>query len=90
MCLRKTDFWVKKLNKAGCPAGKVFSLSEALNSKISKDTNMVIQSDGPENRKIKMTGFPVKLSSTPAQLYRNAPKLGEHSEEILLRLNKKK
>ena len=38
MCLKTTDFWVKKLNKVGCPAGKVFSLSEALNSEISKDT----------------------------------------------------
>ena len=89
MCLKKTDFWVKKLNKVGCPAGKVFSLSEALNSKISKDTNMVIQSDGPGDRKIKMTGFPVKLSGTPAKLYRNAPELGEHTEEVLSGLNKK-
>ena len=90
MCLKTTDFWVKKLNKAGCPAGKVFSLSEALNSKISKDTNMVIQSDGPGDRKIKMTGFPVKLSGTPAKLFRNAPELGEHTKEVLSGLNKKK
>ncbi len=84
---RTTDFWVKKLNIAGCPAGKVFSLSEALNSQISKDTDMVIESNGPGNRKIKMTGFPVKLSRTPAKLYRPAPELGEHSDEILSKKN---
>ena len=88
MCLNTTDFWVRKLNEAGCPAGKVFSLSEALNSQISKDTDMVIQSNGPGNSKIKMTGFPVKLSSTPAKLYRDAPELGEHTEEILSQIAK--
>ena len=51
---------------------------------------MVIQSDGPGDRKIKMTGFPVKLSRTPAKLYRNAPELGEHTKEVLSRLNKNK
>ena len=89
MSLNTTDFWVEKLNKAGCPAGKVFSLGEALNSQISKDNEMVIHSDGPGKRKIKMTGFPVKLSDTPAKLYRNAPELGEHTEHILSKLNKK-
>ena len=44
---------------------------------------MVISSSGPEGRKIKMTGFPVKLSETPAQLYRSPPLLGEHTEEVL-------
>jgi formyl-CoA transferase len=30
-----------------------------------------------------MTGFPVKLSKTPAQLRRPAPALGEHTDEVL-------
>jgi crotonobetainyl-CoA:carnitine CoA-transferase CaiB-like acyl-CoA transferase len=51
---------------------------------------MVIESNGPGKRKIKMTGFPVKLSSTPARLFRPAPELGEHTFEILSKLNKKK
>jgi crotonobetainyl-CoA:carnitine CoA-transferase CaiB-like acyl-CoA transferase len=32
-----------------------------------------------------MTGFPVKLSETPAKLFRSPPLLGEHTEEILKR-----
>ena len=44
---------------------------------------MVITSSGPEGRWIKMTGFPVKLSETPAQLYRSPPLLGQHTEEVL-------
>jgi CoA:oxalate CoA-transferase len=30
-----------------------------------------------------MTGFPVKLSATPAQLRRPAPQLGEHTDLVL-------
>ena len=83
MIKETSDYWIKKLNDSGCPAAKVASLPEALNSQLIKDTEMVISSSGPEGRKIKMTGFPVKLSETPAQLYRSPPLLGEHTEEVL-------
>ena len=83
MKLETSDYWIKKLNDAGCPAAKVASLPEALDSQLIKDTEMVITSSGPEGRRIKMTGFPVKLSETPAQLYRSPPLLGQHTEEVL-------
>ena len=83
MIKETSDYWIKKLNDSGCPAAKVASLPEALNSQLIKDTEMVISSSGPEGRKIKMTGFPVKLSETPAQLYRSPPLLGEHTDEVL-------
>jgi len=84
--LNTTDYWIKKLNESGCPAGKVLDMKEALNDQLVEDTEMVIVSDGPDERKIKMTGFPVKLSDTPARLFRPPPKLGEHTEEILSKI----
>ena len=84
--LNTTDYWIKKLNESGCPAGEVLDMKEALNDQLVEDTDMVIVSDGPDDRKIKMTGFPVKLSDTPAQLFRSPPKLGEHTEEILSKI----
>lgn len=81
-----TDYWIKKLNESGCPAGKVLDMKEALNDQLVEDTDMVIVSSGPDDRKIKMTGFPVKLSDTPAQLFMSPPKLGEHTEEILSKI----
>ena len=84
--LNTTDYWIKKLNESGCPAGKVLDMKEALNDQLVEDTDMVITSDGPDDRKIKMTGFPVKLSDTPARLFRSPPKLGEHTEEILSKI----
>jgi crotonobetainyl-CoA:carnitine CoA-transferase CaiB-like acyl-CoA transferase len=36
--------------------------------------------------KMKVLGFPVKMSETPASIRLPAPQLGEHSEEILRNL----
>ena len=88
MISETSDFWIKKLNKAGCPAAKIVSLPEALNSQLIQDNEMVISSNGPDGRQIKMTGFPVKLSDTPSQLYRSPPLLGEHTNEILKTIKK--
>jgi crotonobetainyl-CoA:carnitine CoA-transferase CaiB-like acyl-CoA transferase len=33
--------------------------------------------------KVKTLGFPVKMSQNPAKLFRPAPQLGQHTEEIL-------
>ena len=88
MISETSDFWIKKLNKAGCPAAKIVSLPEALNSQLIQDNEMVINTNGPEGRQIKMTGFPVKLSDTPSQLYRSPPLLGEHTDEILKTIKK--
>ena len=88
MISETSDFWIKKLNKAGCPAAKIVSLPEALNSQLIQDNEMVISSNGPEGRQIKMTGFPVKLSDTPSKLYRSPPLLGEHTKEILKTIKK--
>jgi crotonobetainyl-CoA:carnitine CoA-transferase CaiB-like acyl-CoA transferase len=50
---------------------------------------MVLEADQPGYGRVKMTGFPVKLSDTPAKLHRPAPKLGEHTEEVLGALKKR-
>ena len=85
MKTKTSEYWIDILNEAGCPAAKIVSLPDALNSQLIKDNEMVIDSNGPEGRNIKMTGFPVKLSETPAKLFRSPPLLGEHTEEILKR-----
>jgi formyl-CoA transferase/CoA:oxalate CoA-transferase len=43
---------------------------------------MVLEVEQPTG-KMRILGFPVKLSDTPAALQRPAPQLGEHTAEIL-------
>ena len=67
---------------AGVPAGPVRTVREAFEHPHTAHRQMVIQA-GPEQRG---TGIPVKLSRTPGQVQGPAPRLGEHSREVLREL----
>ncbi len=77
--------WMEKLNAAGVPAGPVNNLDQAFNDPQVRHQEMVLESPQPGGP-VRMTGFPVKLSATPARLRRPSPQVGEHSREILLDL----
>ncbi len=76
-------YWIDAINKAGCPAGRVMAPTEVLADPQVLAQDMVIRAERPGRRPIPMTGFPVKLSDTPAQLRHPPPDLGEHTEETL-------
>ena len=44
---------------------------------------MIIEVEHPIVKNLKIPGFPVKLSETPAKLRKYPPLLGEHTDEIL-------
>jgi crotonobetainyl-CoA:carnitine CoA-transferase CaiB-like acyl-CoA transferase len=46
----------------------------------------IVHFDHPVGKRVKMVGFPVKLSRTPAEIRMPAPKLGQHTDEILFEL----
>jgi formyl-CoA transferase len=48
--------------------------------------NYAIELDHPIFGHSKTMGFPWDLSETPASWRRRAPKLGEHTEEVLLEI----
>lgn len=77
------DYWIEVINKAGCPCGRVMNLQEVFDDPQVRAMDMVLDVDHGENGVVRMTGFPVKLSKTPARIQRPAPKLGEHNDEIL-------
>lgn len=83
------DHWIEIINAAGCPCGRVQNLEEVFNDPQVLSQEMVLEADQPGYGRVKMTGFPVKLSDTPAKLHRPAPKLGEHTEEVLGALKKR-
>ena len=86
---QSVDHWIRVINEAGCPCGRTMDLKEVFEDPQVLAQEMMLEVDHPGRGPVKMTGFPVKLSDTPARLYRNAPELGEHTEHILSKLNKK-
>jgi CoA:oxalate CoA-transferase len=77
------DHWIEVINGAGCPCGRVMGLDEVFADPQVRATEMVLDVDHGESGMIRMTGFPVKMSKTPARIQRPAPQLGEHNNEIL-------
>jgi CoA:oxalate CoA-transferase len=86
---RSVDHWIEVINKGGCPCGRVMNLGEVFSDPQVLSQEMVLEVDHPGHGRVKMTGFPVKLSETPPKLHRPAPKLGEHTEEVLGKLSKR-
>ncbi len=81
-----TAYWVEILNAAGVPCGPVNSVAEVFEDPQIQAQDMVMDIDHPGYGLVRMLGFPIKLSETPCTVRRSAPRLGEHSHEILAEL----
>ncbi|HAU10766.1 MAG TPA: carnitine dehydratase [Gammaproteobacteria bacterium] len=85
--LRTVDHWIEVINDAGCPCGRVMDLAEVFSDPQVLSQEMVLDQVHPGHGTVRMTGFPVKLSQTPAKLRRPAPDLGADTEAILATLD---
>jgi CoA:oxalate CoA-transferase len=77
--------WIEYLNREGVPCGPIYNLAQTFEDPQVKHQEMVLELEQPSGR-VKTLGFPVKMSDTPAKVYRPAPQLGQHTREILLDL----
>ncbi|MEM8948105.1 MAG: CoA transferase [Pseudomonadota bacterium] len=77
----EVNHWVDILNQAGVPAGRVQTLDQVFNDPQVQAQDMVLACKGDSD--VKVTGFPVKLSATPARLRHPPPALGEHTQAVL-------
>ncbi len=75
------DQVIERLRAASVPCGRVRTVAEALADPQLEARGMLLGFD--ELIRLKVPGNPVKLSRTPANPTRRAPRLGEHTEEIL-------
>ncbi|MBH68261.1 MAG: carnitine dehydratase [Rhodospirillaceae bacterium] len=87
---KSVDHWISVINEAGCPCGRTMDLSEVFRDPQVLAQEMVLNVEHPGRGTVKMTGFPVKLSETPAQVHRPTPELGADTEAILAPLRARK
>lgn len=80
-----TNHWLKVLGEEGIPVGAVLTYEEALNHPQITARELIRQPEGSGASAAKTMLTPIKLSATPARLVTNAPKLGEHTADILAR-----
>lgn len=80
---RKVNDWLTEMIKADLPCGPINSIPQVFAHPQAQARNMIIESEHPTAGTVRLTGFPYKLSQTPAEIHRPPPLLGEHTEEVL-------
>ena len=85
--LTKTrDEWLNSFTKHDIPIAPVYTFDEVFSNQHIMERDMVIELDHKSLGKIKQVGIGPKLSLTPGKVRSLAPKLGEHTAEILIGL----
>ena len=77
------EHWLARLGAAGVPSGPINDYAEALSDPHALARRMIVDLVHAVAGPIKALGIPVKLSDTPGAVDRAAPRLGQHTEEIL-------
>jgi crotonobetainyl-CoA:carnitine CoA-transferase CaiB-like acyl-CoA transferase len=83
---RSSADWLARLEAAGVPAGPVLSIDEMHRDPQTLARAMVLDIDHPQAGPTKAIGNPIKLSGGSGVAIRPAPRLGEHTREILAEL----
>jgi crotonobetainyl-CoA:carnitine CoA-transferase CaiB-like acyl-CoA transferase len=84
-CFRQRDTadWLARLEAVGVPASPVLSIGEMLEDPQVIARDMVVEVEHSGVGRTRALGSPVKFSATPTRICRGAPRLGEHTREIL-------
>jgi len=80
------EHWLPRLDANDIPNAPISSIQAVFNDPQVKHMGIPKQIDHPKMGKSNLIGSPINLSGTPAQFFRPAPLLGEHTEEVLARL----
>ena len=83
---RPADEWLKRLDEAGVPAGRIKSVAEVCESAHLKARGMAVSLRHPKAGPITVMGVPIRLWATPGTASASPPLLGQHTDEILTRL----
>src|SRR6266446_996084 len=78
-----TAEWVSRFEAAQVAAGPIYEFDEVFEDPQVRHLGLVTEIDQPGYGKAKMLAFPVRASATPATIRRPAPRLGEHTAEVL-------
>lgn len=84
MATRSTAEWLRLLEQADIPSMPLHDLDSLIEDEHLVKTGFVREVEHPTEGRIRQIGVPVRLSGTPpASELRPAPRLGEHSAEVL-------
>jgi crotonobetainyl-CoA:carnitine CoA-transferase CaiB-like acyl-CoA transferase len=75
--------WESILIEAGVPVGAINSIADVVEHPQVRARGALVDTDHPTAGRVRVVAPPVRLSETPGTLRRPAPRLGEHTKEVL-------
>jgi crotonobetainyl-CoA:carnitine CoA-transferase CaiB-like acyl-CoA transferase len=86
LATRDADEWLKRLEAAGVPAGRIKTVAEVCESAHLKARGMIVGLPHETAGTVTVMGVPVRLSATPGAATTAPPRLGEHTDLVLARV----
>jgi crotonobetainyl-CoA:carnitine CoA-transferase CaiB-like acyl-CoA transferase len=81
-----TAEWVERMEKGQIAAGPIYEFDEVFEDAQVRHLGLVAEFEQPGLGPARVLGFPSRASATPASIRRPAPRLGEHTDEVLKEL----
>ncbi len=78
--------WVERMEQAQIAAGPIYEFDEVFEDAQVRHLGLVAEFDQPGLGPTRVLDFPSRASATPASIRRPAPRIGEHTEEVLKEL----
>jgi crotonobetainyl-CoA:carnitine CoA-transferase CaiB-like acyl-CoA transferase len=86
LAARPAEEWLKRLEAAGVPAGRIRTVPEVCESEHLKARGMLVALPHATAGTVKMMGVPIRLHGTPRRATSAAPRLGADTEAVLTRV----
>ena len=83
---RTAQEWLKRLEAAGVPAGRINTVAEVCESEHLKARGMIVRLPHPAAGGLTVMGVPLRLHGTPGAVSMPPPRLGEHTDRVLRRV----
>jgi len=74
---------IATLEAAGVPVGRIYTVADIAQDPQYLAREMIVQTHDAQGRPLKVPGIVPKLSATPGRLRTPAPRLGEHTADVL-------
>jgi crotonobetainyl-CoA:carnitine CoA-transferase CaiB-like acyl-CoA transferase len=78
--------WLERLTAAGVPCGPVLTRNQVIRHAQVAALGLVVETDHPAAGHLRQARAAARFSRTPTGIRRGAPRLGEHTHEVLAEL----
>jgi crotonobetainyl-CoA:carnitine CoA-transferase CaiB-like acyl-CoA transferase len=79
--------WLERLSAAGVPCGPVLTRNQVIHHPQVQEMKIVVETDHPVAGRLRQARPAARFSRTPPKIRRGAPRLGEHTREMLSELS---